>query len=538
MTLFRFPILLLLCGYLLGGAAEPTAADIAGAALGSRKAAEQYAERLLFRSHQGHGFAAEHVNNFVENHMSDHTSAVVGGNNERNGPDRIRTGSQFRGGAQRVQVKYWKTGLLSVVDCFDPKTGLFMYLNEDGTPMVIEVAKDNYEAAVAAMKTRIMQGKVPGVTDVAAAEKLNSRGHITYLQARNIARFGTVDGLFFDAQTGAVTSLASGGISMFLTFAGDIWKGEDFDKASGNAFRAGGRSLSTSIFTHVLSSQVARSRIELLLRPMTDSVVKKLGAATAATMASTVSGKTIHGAAAMSHISKLMRGTIVTNTISTTIMSLWDVKQYYNSEIGGGQAIKNIGKTGTGVAAGGAGWTAGAALGATVGSVVPGLGTVVGSVVGGVVGSVVSGQLGSHVADVTQTKVFRIKDDNAVMMDYIHQVIEDLANNYLLTEAEFDILMDHLKGDILESIMSEMKKARKVTKMGDTALSQTARLHIEPILESIREKNLVKRSLPESEPADGTKTGLVLESASEREDYYPKGQTGRALGDAFENLFT
>ncbi|MBW0698402.1 hypothetical protein JET58_10070, partial [Escherichia coli] len=43
-----------------------------------------------------------------------------------------------------------------------------------------------------------------------------SRGHLTYTQARNITRFGTIESVTYDIAEGSVVSLAAGGISFAL----------------------------------------------------------------------------------------------------------------------------------------------------------------------------------------------------------------------------------------------------------------------------------------------------------------------------------
>lgn len=71
--------------------------------------------------------------------------------------------------------------------------------------------------AVETMRNKIREGKVPGVTDPAEASRLIRRGHLTYTQARNITRFGTIESVTYDIAEGSVVSLAAGGISFALT---------------------------------------------------------------------------------------------------------------------------------------------------------------------------------------------------------------------------------------------------------------------------------------------------------------------------------
>lgn len=63
------------------------------------------------------------------------------------------------------------------------------------------------------MRNKIREGKVPGVTDP-QKRRLIRRGHLTYTQARNITRFGTIESVTYDIAEGSVVSLAAGGISL------------------------------------------------------------------------------------------------------------------------------------------------------------------------------------------------------------------------------------------------------------------------------------------------------------------------------------
>ncbi|MCI4519347.1 hypothetical protein MRT13_25715, partial [Escherichia coli] len=90
------------------------------------------------------------------------------------------------------------------------------YMGNNG-PMQLEVPRDQYAGAVETMRNKIREGKVPGVTDPAEASRLIRRGHLTYTQARNITRFGTIESVTYDIAEGSVVSLAAGGISFALT---------------------------------------------------------------------------------------------------------------------------------------------------------------------------------------------------------------------------------------------------------------------------------------------------------------------------------
>ena len=128
-------------------------------------------------------------------------STVVGRDNAKNGPDKIVNSAP-------IQCKYYKTAYSSVSACFkkNPDTGVkeFRYFDLSGEAMGIEVPADQYSQAIEYMKTRIRDGQVPGVTDPNAAYGIVRKGKLTYNQALNLAKAGTVESITFDAATGAV----------------------------------------------------------------------------------------------------------------------------------------------------------------------------------------------------------------------------------------------------------------------------------------------------------------------------------------------
>ena len=139
----------------------------------------------------GHGEMAEEALTLLDK-MAGKDAVVVGRTNKKDGADRLVDGVQ-------IQTKYADSGRKCISDCFDKTTGAFRYFNPDGTPMQIEVPSDMYAPAIQAMKSRIERGEVAGVSDPAEAENIIRRGHFTYVQAKNIARAGTVESICYDA---------------------------------------------------------------------------------------------------------------------------------------------------------------------------------------------------------------------------------------------------------------------------------------------------------------------------------------------------
>ena len=184
---------------------EENSQNITGIAMGARETGQLYADQVRFGASRGHGFAAEQGNHLWDK-LHGHDAKIVGDDNSLNGPDRCVDGIY-------IQSKYCANAGTSIGRCFDEQTGLFRYWNKDGTPMQIEVPSDQYPGAVQSMRDRIKNGKVPGVTDPDQAENIVRKGKLTYKQAVNIAKAGTIESLTFDAINGVYVGAASGSIS-------------------------------------------------------------------------------------------------------------------------------------------------------------------------------------------------------------------------------------------------------------------------------------------------------------------------------------
>lgn len=166
--------------------------EIGGYLEGSIKTVRQMENERLFSNPTGHGFAAEQANNLVDR-LHGKNATVVGGDNAKNGADRKilnRYGSPIW-----IQDKYYSTASNTVNAAFDNETGTYRYIDENDKPMQLEVPADQYDKAVELMKKKIESGKVKGVTDGSEAENLVRKGNVTYAQAKNIAKAGTIDSL-------------------------------------------------------------------------------------------------------------------------------------------------------------------------------------------------------------------------------------------------------------------------------------------------------------------------------------------------------
>ncbi|MGL5126348.1 MAG: hypothetical protein ACRC6U_10280, partial [Fusobacteriaceae bacterium] len=176
----------------------------------------------MYQSSKSHGYAAEKMNHMYDT-ISGKDAKIVGADNAKNGADRMVDGTE-------IQTKFCATGKRCITECLDDK-GNFKYIDSKGNPMKIEVPKDKYDEAVKALEDKIKAGKVPGVSDPKQAKEIVKRSPFTYEQAKNVAKFGTIESVTYDAVEGIKTAGMAMGISAAMSFAHSIWNGEDVGEA-------------------------------------------------------------------------------------------------------------------------------------------------------------------------------------------------------------------------------------------------------------------------------------------------------------------
>lgn len=417
-----------------------------GFSVANVKSACVYSDNIVFGGSRGHGFAAEKMNNMYDQFMGK-DATIIGDDYKLNGADRLVNGVQ-------IQTKYCKTGSKCIAECF--KDGKMKYLNPENTPMQIEVPSDKYESAVQAMENRIKTGQVPGVTDLGEARKIVKKGKFTYEQAKNVAKFGKIESLTYDAINGVKIAGTSMGISSVLTFACSVWNGDDLDIALERAIDTGIKIGGVSFISSVVTSQLGRTSIEQGLRPATDYLVSQIGNKATANIVNSlrVGSKPIYGAAASNNLSKMMRGNFVANTATVAILSTVDITRLVKGEISSGQAFKNISTTVAGVAGGTVGYTGGSIVGGAIGSVIPIVGTAAGAFVGGMIGAIATGNASSTISRNALDSV--IEDDGAKMLQIIEKNFEKIAFDYLLNSDEIKKVSGKLQDINLEKEMRMM----------------------------------------------------------------------------------
>lgn len=463
-----------------------------------------------FNTPRGHGFAAEYANHLHDkvkhgDFFGNEKVKLVGdeidpktGRIVKNGADRIVDGIN-------IQTKYCASGSKCISECFE--NGVLKYKNPDGTPMQIEVPSDMYDSAVKAMENRIKNGEVHGVSDPTKARDIVKRGSFTYQQAKNIARFGTVESITFDAVNGAIIATNAMGISATLTFATSIWNGEDFDIALKNAAYAGLRVGGTTFLTAVLASQLSKAGLNSALVGSSEAIVSLMGPKASAMLVNAFrSGGNIYGAAAMKSAAKMLRGNVITGAVSVVVLSSFDVANIFRGRISGAQLFKNVANTASTVAGGTAGWIAGAAGGAAVGSAIPIVGTAIGGVVGGILGSFAGGAAAGKVSGVVLDGF--IEDDANKMVEKIEEVFIQLAEEYLLTKKEAEKIVDNLKDILTGKVLKDM--------FASSQRIDFARNLIEPLIEE-EVKNREKIKIPTNvDMSKGLR--IALEELSDQEN--------------------
>ena len=392
-------------------------------------------QKLFAAGGQGHGFAAENANNLIDR-LKGKSATIVGGNNAKNGADRLVDG-------ELVQTKYYSTAARSVGSAFDGQQGDYRYY-QDGKPMQLEVPRDQYDLAIKTMKNKIQDGRVPGVTDPAEAENLIVKGNVTYDQARNITKFGTVESLAYDFAEGAVVSLSAAGISLTITaivvYAQSKNKAEALKAGLISSLKTFRRTATVYVGVQQLHRlgfvQKALSGIDINhLSPTFKEFVK------AGTGASTV-GKA----------NNALRGTALTTIVVIAVTTGPDILKLCRGRISSQQFLKNLAVASSMAIGGVVGSFAGGALCSPFGPA----GVMAGRVVGGMIGGAIS----SFSAKMIANKL--VEDDYVSIVKVVVLQMEYLSQLFMLTESEINNFNENvqkvLTKDVVEKIFAAKEK--------------------------------------------------------------------------------
>ena len=433
-----------------------------------------------FHASQGHGFAAEQANTFLDR-MHGLDAHVVGNDNAANGADRLVDG-------RLIQVKYCQNAAASVDAAFENHE--YRYYDVHGKPMQIEVPSDQYEQAVANMRERIAKGEVKGVTDPNDAKKLVRKGSVTYETAKRIAQAGTVESLTFDAVQGAVIATGVFGISGTITFAKALWDGKNMDDAVDEGLCTGLSAAGTCEVSYILTQQLTRCGASALLAAPAKGAVKLLpvsvrkalldglknGApaygAAAGNLAKT-EGTKVTAQTATNELAQLLRGNVIAAAATVLVLSAGDIVNCFRGRISGRQLFKNL-TVATGAVGGGAGgMMAGALAGGAVGSLLGPGGTVAGAKVGAFLGGIAGGAVGGSATKAAMDSL--IEDDAVQLVRIIESHIVPLAQTYLLNEEELSIVLDDLQRVLTQGKLYEMYAAGDREAFADELLTALIR---------------------------------------------------------------
>lgn len=434
--------------------------QIAGVAYGAVRTTQKLVDEKMIATPRGHGFAAESANHLYDkvaqgDFFGQGKVKLVGGELDpetghiiKNGADRIVNGVE-------IQSKYCETGSKCISECF--KDGKMKYTIDGGAkPMQIEVPSDKYEQALSAMKNRIKNGEVPGVTDPEEAVNIVRKGHFTYAQAVNMAKAGTIESVIYDSVNGIIIATPAFGLTALLTYATAVWQGESCEVALKKSMYAGLQVAGTSFVISVLSGQISKSVLKSSVDVVSEQVVKLLGKKATKLIASSINGgKQVSTAAAKKLLTQYLGKDLITGTVTVVVLSAKDIKEIFRGRISGGQFIKNVSTVTASVVGGAVGKIGGAVIGGAIGTAIaPGPGTVIGSKVGETIGAVAGGVLGGKAADGVADQL--VEDDSEQLLRVIEVAFSKLCREYLVSAKEAEEIADRLNDVLDENELKEM----------------------------------------------------------------------------------
>ena len=293
---------------------------------------------IAARSFTGHGVAAENANTRIDKLMG-RSAEVVGSDNAKNGADRIVNGV-------KIQSKYCQTAQQSVNEAFvDKGQGAYRYVDSNGKSMQLEVPRNQYDEAVAEMRKKFHEGKLPpDIKSEADAEKLVRKGHLTYSQAKNICKFGTIESLAYDAYTGAIVGATAGGISFVITTALTYYNTRDLKKSVRASVGVGLQTGGKAFAVYVLTAQVQRTAfVKAFIHKSAIDInfgahgkfIERIGKGLDK-MSGAKSGSFTKNA------NVAVKGAVVTALSTFAVTSTWEVGKLCCGRMSGMQCLKNI----------------------------------------------------------------------------------------------------------------------------------------------------------------------------------------------------
>lgn len=405
-----------------------------------------YTDQKILHPTVGHTFAAERGNNLIDS-LKGANTYVVGDNNVKNGPDRMIINRS--GNITWIQDKYYSTASQSVNAAFDDVTGIYRYVNADGTPMKLEVPSDQYDKAVKIMREKIQNGSVANVTNPDEAVNIVKKGGLSYKQAVNLAKAGTVESLAYDSVNGVVSAGYAAGISFAIDYTCCILNDIDSKTALKNAGINGLKTGGTVFATYVISSQLAKTGLTNALVPTSEAIAKALGkdVCEAILLKTGVNTAGMSTATITTNTAKVLSKELIADGVLIVVLTGKDVSELFRGRISKEEMLKNLSVSVIGVAMGTVGSYGGAAVGTWV---APGAGTAIGKVVGGIL----AGSLSSFAAEKIIGHFY--ESDAEEMYNIIYDEFLQLCDDYLVSETEAKTLTDSLESKLLGDTLKDM----------------------------------------------------------------------------------
>lgn len=409
-----------------------------------------HADRLnRLHATQGHGYAAEQVNDGIDT-LFGRDARILGDDNAKNGADRMVDG-------QFIQTKYCQDARTSVNAGFENGgQGSYRYLDKNGNPMQLEVPSDQYDDAVRCMEQKIKEGKVPGVSDPKRAKDLIRKGHVTYAQAKAIAKAGTIESLTFDAAHGVVIGASALGISATITFAQAIWNGESVEKAVDQALIAGLQAGGAGFLIAVGTAQMARTGVNQVLMTPSIALVKALPSSVRQALVNFLrTGAPIYGEAATRNLAKLMRSNVIASTVTIVVLSSGNIINYFRGRISAAQLMAEVSVLAAGIVGG---YIGGAFLGALFGPL------------GAIAGGMIVGSLSSSAAQKLISEFH--ESDAEKMIEILQDSLQQLAPGYLLNQEEGLLVVEELRKLLNAEVLLCMFASKDQKLFADTLVEE------------------------------------------------------------------
>ena len=405
----------------------------------------------------GHGFYAEDAGAMLDR-LHGEKSVVVGGDNAKNGADKLVNGVN-------VQCKYYNSAHGSVDACFKKKADgnlSYRYIDLNDNPMQVEVPSDQYVDAVVRMKEHIKKGEVPGVTDPNQAEHLVRKGKITYAQARNLAKAGTIESISFDAANSAVVCLSALGVSAAVALAITYWKTHSMAEAAAAAFNTGISVYGLSFAANVLSSQVARTMVPKLLQPglrLLSNIIGPQKTQSIINVIRSMAGKkAIYGAAAQNHFVKYLSTNFVSSAVMFVVFSIPDTIKIIEGKISKAQYVKNIITLAASMGGAAVGAAGGAYIGNRIGRFAGPLGFVGGTVGGAIVGGT------------THQLLSLFREDDVI-------ILGRMLNSYIAIEMIDNMLNEDEQNKLVDILNNNEKGIKRLIERLNQSKDQVRTIH-------------------------------------------------------------